>query len=114
MTAATDFTLVCHLDDIPMRGARRIYTSAYEVAIFRTSDNKVFALKDECPHKKAALSGGIVHGHSVACPLHNWVIDLASGQAQGMNKGCTPALATRMDETGNIYLAIPTAEGAAA
>ncbi len=114
MPVQPTFTLVCHIDDIPARGARRIYTSLYEVALFRTSDNKIFALKNECPHKKAALSEGIVHGHSVACPLHNWVIDLKSGEAQGANRGCTPALDTSVDESGNVYLAIPQAEGEAA
>ncbi|MGO9986279.1 MAG: tRNA-(guanine-N1)-methyltransferase, partial [Rhodomicrobium sp.] len=28
-----------------------------------------------------------VHGHSVTCPLHNWVIGLATGEAQGADKG---------------------------
>jgi len=114
MTFQPTYTLVCHIDDIPARGARRIYTSAFEVALFRTSDNRIFALKNECPHKHAALSEGIVHGHSVACPLHNWVIDLKTGTARGANEGCTPALETKTDESGNIYLAIPKEEGAAA
>ncbi|WP_286830477.1 MULTISPECIES: nitrite reductase small subunit NirD [Kordiimonas] len=114
MPVQPTFTLVCHIDDIPARGARRIYTSAFEVALFRTSDNKIFALKNECPHKKAPLSEGIVHGHSVACPLHNWVIDLKSGEAQGADKGCTPALETSVDDSGNVYLAITQENGAAA
>lgn len=114
MTVQSTFTLVCHIDDLPARGARRIYTNAFEVALFRTADNKVFALKNECPHKKAPLSEGIVHGHSVACPLHNWVIDLKTGSAQGADKGCTLALATKLDESGNVYLAIPKENGVAA
>ena len=36
-----------------------------------------------CPHKGGPLSEGIVHGQSVTCPLHNWVFDLNTGQAQG-------------------------------
>lgn len=33
------------------------------------------------------LSEGIVHGTEVTCPLHNWVFDMATGQAQGADEG---------------------------
>ena len=46
----------------------------------------------ECPHKRGPLSQGIVHGDSVACPLHNWKISLATGEAQGADKGCVPTI----------------------
>lgn len=69
--------------DIPSRGARRVSTPRGDIAIFRTGDDRVFALVDRCPHKGGPLSRGIVHGHAVACPLHNWNIDLATGEAMG-------------------------------
>ena len=55
--------------------------------VFRTADDEVFALDDRCPHKGGPLSNGIVHGHSVTCPLHNWVFSLATGEAQGADEG---------------------------
>ena len=78
-----------------------------EVAIFRTGDGKVFALRDQCPHKGGPLSQGIVHGHAVACPLHNWSIDLASGEALGADrgKGCTPVLPLEVRE-GRLMLGL--------
>jgi len=80
--------------DIPLRGARRMPSPKGDVAIFRAGDGRVFALRDQCPHKGGPLSQGIVHGHAVACPLHNWSIDLATGEALGADrgKGCTPVL----------------------
>lgn len=75
------------LEDIPARGARVVKTAKGCVAVFRTADDQVFALEDRCPHKGGPLSQGIVHGHSVTCPLHNMVIDLPSGEAQGADKG---------------------------
>ena len=80
--------------DIPARGARRVPTLDGDVAIFRTGDGQVFALKDQCPHKAGPLSQGMVHGHAVNCPLHNWAIDLATGEAMGADrgKGCTPVV----------------------
>ena len=75
------------LDDIPRQGARIVKTKRGCIAVFRTADDDVFALDDRCPHKGGPLSQGIVHGKSVSCPLHNWVISLESGEAQGADKG---------------------------
>lgn len=71
------------ITDIPLRGARKIKTSLGCVAVFRTDESEVFAVTNSCPHKEGPLSEGIVHGQSVTCPLHNWVFDLNTGQAQG-------------------------------
>ena len=72
-----------HIDDIPLRGARKIRTTEGCVALFRTGPDEVFAATDRCPHKGGPLSEGIVHGQAVTCPLHNWVFDLNTGQARG-------------------------------
>jgi nitrite reductase (NADH) small subunit len=80
------------IGDIPRRGARTIQTPNGDIAIFRTVDDRIFALEDRCPHKAGKLSQGIVHDHKVTCPLHDWVIDLASGEAQGADTGCAHAV----------------------
>ena len=71
------------IEDIPLRGARKIKTALGCVAIFRTGEQEIFAASDLCPHKGGPLSEGIIHDQSVTCPLHNWVFDLNTGQAQG-------------------------------
>ena len=78
---------IADLNEIPKRGARVVKTHFGCVAIFRTDDDRVFAVDDTCPHKKGPLSEGIVHGASVTCPLHNWVFDLQTGLAQGADEG---------------------------
>jgi nitrite reductase (NADH) small subunit len=103
---------VVELDEIPRLGARVIRTDTMDVAIFRTNDDRVFALRDACPHKSGPLSQGIVHGASVTCPLHNWKIDLASGEALGPDEGCTNVFATKIEE-GVVYLAMKNEEAAA-
>lgn len=75
------------LDDVPRSGARLVKTAHGCVAVFRTADDAVFALDDKCPHKGGPLSQGIVHGRAVTCPLHNWVISLETGDAQGADVG---------------------------
>ncbi|MES9966931.1 MAG: nitrite reductase small subunit NirD [Sedimenticola sp.] len=76
------------LETVPQLGARVIESSDGDIAIFRTGDDQVFALRDHCPHKGGPLSQGIVFENKVACPLHNWNIDLASGEAVAPDEGC--------------------------
>ena len=97
------WTDVGAVSDIPLRGARRVPTPEGDIAIFRTGDGKVFALKDACPHKGGPLSEGIVHGRKVACPLHNWIIDLEDGAATGADQGCARSFPVKL-ENGRIYL----------
>jgi len=93
--------------DIPLRGARRVPTPGGDIAVFRTGDNAVFALRDRCPHKGGPLSQGIVHGRSVTCPLHAQVIDLASGELTGADagKGCAPTVPVKVEEGRVLLLA---------
>ena len=96
--AATGWRDVGALTDIPRQGARVVTTARGDVAVFRTMDDAVFALDDACPHKQGKLSQGIVHGHSVTCPLHNWVIGLADGQAQAPDEGCVHRVRARLQD----------------
>lgn len=94
---------IAALDDIPPQGARVVRTPHGCVAVFRTADDRVFALDDRCPHKGGPLSEGIVHGTQVTCPLHNWVFDMATGQAQGADEGRVVTHSVRV-EGGRIWL----------
>ncbi|KZL22160.1 Assimilatory nitrite reductase [NAD(P)H] small subunit [Pseudovibrio axinellae] len=88
------------LEDIPRNGARCVKNGEMTIAVFRTARDEVFALEDKCPHKKGPLSQGIVHDNCVTCPLHNWVISLRSGSAQGADEGHTQAFPVKLE--GNV------------
>ena len=99
-----DWLDIGYLHEIPARGSRTIMLpGGEEVAVFRTGDDGVYALANRCPHKKGPLSQGIVHGHSVTCPLHNWVISLETGEAQGSDRGCTPTIPIKVS-SGRVLL----------
>ena len=91
------------LDDIPRQGARVVKTAQGCVAVFRTAEDRVFALDDRCPHKGGPLSEGIVHGNAVTCPLHAWVFSLETGVAQGADEGAVDSYPARI-EAGRILL----------
>ncbi|CAM3282004.1 nitrite reductase small subunit NirD [Paracoccus nototheniae] len=99
----TRFIDIAALEDIPPQGARVVRTQHGCVAVFRTADDRVFALDDRCPHKGGPLSEGIVHGTQVTCPLHNWVFEMATGQAQGADDGMVATHPVRV-EGGRIWL----------
>jgi nitrite reductase (NADH) small subunit len=100
MTAWID---IAALEDVPSRGARLVKTAHGCVAVFRTASDEVYALDNACPHKNGPLADGIVHGASVTCPLHNWVISLETGQVQGADEGQVVTYPARVIE-GRIML----------
>lgn len=93
------------LDDIPLRGARCVKTPNGRIGIFRTHDDRVFAIEDHCPHKGGPLSQGIVHGAAVTCPLHNWVFSLETGKAVGADEGSVKTIPVRIED-GRIAIAL--------
>ena len=93
---------VGRLDDLPKQGARKVVWAGTKIAIFRTGADRVFAIEDRCPHKNGPLSEGIVHDNCVTCPLHNWVISLETGKAQGADSGETRTYPVRVE--GDVVL----------
>jgi nitrite reductase (NADH) small subunit len=103
------------LDNIPVQGARRLCFGHGDrpIAVFRTGDDRIYALIDECPHRRGPLSEGIVSGNTITCPLHSWAIDLESGEALAPDEGDTPSLPVRV-VAGEVHVGLPLAAGKAA
>ena len=107
-----NWKLICKLDDIPQLGSRVVQrATGGDIAVFRTAGDEVFAMHDKCPHKNGPLSQGIVHGRKVACPLHNWVIDLESGHATGADHGCARSFPVKI-ENGRVFIDMGVAAAA--
>ena len=98
------------LDGLPLSGSRCVQTSTGKIGVFRTADDCIFAIRNECAHKGGRLTEGIVHGHSVTCPLHNWVISLETGEAQGADEGAVETIPVRVE--GDRVLLLRSAVGA--
>ena len=100
----TDWIELGDISAVPRRGARCVNTPGGKIAVFRTAEDQIFAIENRCPHKGGPLSEGIVHGASVTCPLHNWVFDLATGEAQGADEGSVRTYPVKVED-GLIYIA---------
>lgn len=101
----SDWIEVGTIEGIPALGARVVTTTDGNIGVFRTADDEIFALRDECPHQKGPLSQGIVHGKRVTCPLHNWNIELDGGQAVAPDEGCAASYPVKI-EAGRIFLSL--------
>jgi len=53
--------------------------SGFPVALFKI-EGQFFALHDLCSHGAARLSEGFVEGACVECPLHQGLVEIATGQ----------------------------------
>ncbi|WP_054023060.1 nitrite reductase small subunit NirD [Bacillus sp. FJAT-28004] len=99
--------LVANLSDIDVKGSRRIKIKDIEIAVFRLTDGSVLAVENKCPHKGGLLSEGMVCGTAVHCPLHDWKIDLRSGNVHEPDEGCINTFETEVDhENGSIYVTV--------
>jgi len=95
---------VCRLDELPEAGARVLHLEGVApIALFRSGGERVFALRDRCPHKGGPLSQGIVSGEHVACPLHGWLISLEDGQARAPDIGCAVRYPVKV-ENGTVWI----------
>ncbi|WP_123040338.1 nitrite reductase small subunit NirD [Cohnella candidum] len=97
--------LIGNISEIDPLGARTVRHGDKEIALFRLSDGEVLAVENKCPHKGGKLSEGMVCGGNVHCPLHDWKIDLRSGQVQKPDDGCVGTFELEIDRSnGSIYL----------
>ncbi|MBG6620331.1 nitrite reductase small subunit NirD [Pseudomonas aeruginosa] len=96
---------ICALDEINPLGSRVVAGPQGDIALFRAADDQVFALDDRCPHKGGPLSQGLIYGKRVACPLHNWQIELESGEAVAPDQGCAHRHPVRV-ENGRVLLGL--------
>lgn len=59
-----------------------------EIAVFRTTDDQLFALENKSPHRKGGpLAEGMVSGRMLYDPLYDLKISLESGLVQAPDNG---------------------------
>lgn len=78
---ADEFKKLCSLGSLPQNRGVRIVIEDNEFAVFRV-DSKVYVLSNICPHNHVGkIFEGEIKDGSVACPIHGWTFDLATGES---------------------------------
>ena len=100
-----EWKMICRVEDIPQLGSRVLASAEGNIAVFRTSSDAVFALRDQCPHKGGPLSQGLVHGEQVTCPMHGWKLHLDTGEVVAPDVGCARRYPSKIED-GAVFLEI--------
>lgn len=84
----SQYIAIGKVDEFMVRIGRVVVLEKEEIAVFRTSDGRFFALENKNPHPKGGpIAEGIVSGHYLYDPLYDWRIDLESGYVQEPDSG---------------------------
>ncbi|MGZ6298511.1 MAG: nitrite reductase small subunit NirD [Parachlamydiaceae bacterium] len=79
---------VVNYSNLKSRSGYSIKIDEVEIALFKLSNGKVFALENRSPHPKGGgLSEGLVSGEYVYCPVYDWKISLVDGEVQAPDRG---------------------------
>ena len=92
------------VENIPMGEGRDFKIGDEEIAIFRSRNNKIYAVQAKCPHRNGYLSEGITGNGVLVCPFHSYKFDLASGKPLGNDCQSLQIYEVEISEVGNILL----------
>ena len=73
------FDALLAVAELPEGSMRRVSRGDLDILLAHTPDG-IVAVDDRCPHMSAPLSIGTLDGCVVACPLHEGLFDLRSGE----------------------------------
>lgn len=101
--AADQWEQVCRMDDLEVEGGVTALVHGQAVALFRTHDDRVFALGNWDPFTHASvLARGIVGTRGdvpfVASPMHKHAFDLRTGRCLDDENASVPAYAVKVEE----------------
>jgi len=95
---------ICKVDEIPRSGGRTVMAGERSIALFRLSDDSIRAIDNRCPHKGGPLADGVIAAGDILCPLHNWRVNLDSGEVAAPESGCVTVFPVRIEDDGQILL----------
>ena len=79
-TSADDWVAICPLAELAAGGVRVVKRAGAQVAVFRPSDDELYAVDNRCPHEGYPLAEGWVRDGVVTCKWHNYKFALQDGR----------------------------------
>jgi nitrite reductase (NADH) small subunit len=97
-------TLVAKYSDLQVKAGYSVKVDDNEIALFKVSNGKVFAIENRSPHPKGGvLTEGLVSGEFVFCPVYDWKISLVDGKVQAPDEGQVKTYQVEV-EADNVYI----------
>jgi nitrite reductase (NADH) small subunit len=91
---------------IPVQAGYAIKIDDMEIAFFKLTNGKVYAIENRSPHPKGGvLSEGLVSGEYVYCPVYDWKISLVDGKVQTPDEGQVKIYPVEIEED-SVYISI--------
>jgi nitrite reductase (NADH) small subunit len=99
--------MICKLKDIGLPGVRLVQRGlAWQelpgVAVFRTSEDRLYALLDSCAGQRGVVAQGTLMGECLTC-MQGWQVDLATGTVLVAGQPAIRTYTVKLEE-GRIYL----------
>jgi nitrite reductase (NADH) small subunit len=104
--------MICKLKDIGLPGVRLVQRGlAWQelpgVAVFRTSEDRLYALLDSCAGQRGVVAQGTLMGQCLTCvpqgSIQGWQVDLATGTVLVAGQPGIRTYTVKLEE-GRIYL----------
>lgn len=98
--------LVANVSNLPERAGYAINIDNQEIALFKVTNGKIYAIENHSPHPKGGvLTEGLVSGEYVFCPVYDWKISLVDGKVQAPDEGQVKTYQVEV-EADNVYIII--------
>jgi chlorite dismutase len=95
---------VASTDELRDGGSKLVYAGGEQVALFK-AEGRFFAVGNRCPHANGPLVDGTLDGCTLACPAHDSLFDLETGQPlRGPTSRPLKTYNVRVEE-GSIFVA---------
>jgi nitrite reductase (NADH) small subunit len=105
MTATMPRVPLCVVDDLPIGLGRAFEIDGKPVAVFRTRDEKIFAIHGICPHKNGPLADGMLAGDQVVCPYHAYRFHGATGECDQAGVCAIPTYSVEVSN-GHVFVTV--------
>ncbi|PZD93039.1 nitrite reductase (NAD(P)H) small subunit [Paenibacillus sambharensis] len=107
MANSYDYRSVGPVDQFPQRMGRVVRMEGQEIAVFHTTDGKLYALENRSPGPKGGtIVEGIVSGEVLFDPICDWKINLADGQVLAPDSGQVRSYPVKVED-GQVSIGVP-------
>lgn len=69
---------------LPPEGRSETFEVEGQRLLLCNAEGTPYVVRDECPHVRTSMKGGLIRGTILECPLHGGKLDLRDGSPAGM------------------------------